>query len=121
LLVLGVWAVALVAGLMIANTVRPHALTADTLLLRNGVWGEVSVPLEGIATAARSLRSGGKSIGVSHGVATVTPLDSTNIELTLTAPHAVGIGEARKVRFWCDDPARAVSAINRARATAPRS
>lgn len=118
LLLLAVWSMVLLAGVMVANAVFPHTLTATELRLRNGLWGGVTLPLDALAGAGRSLRDGGKAVQVVDGVLSLTPVDSTNVEVRLARPVDVAVGkhsgQVRAARLWCDDPAAAAAAINAA-------
>ena len=117
LLVLGVWGVLWMLGLMASYRVRPHLLSQDRLVVRNGARTWVEVPLSAVA----SLRSAEHELpgvirAVHHvdGLLLVGVSSRTNLELVLEGPTALrsSTGEvvAERVGLWVDDP-RAVRSL----------
>jgi hypothetical protein len=123
LLVLGVWSLALVAGLVAGTVVRPHVVTAEAVRLRSGGSLEVAVPLARVAAVrARRHDAPGRTLAVAGEVLALAVAGQTTVEVDLDGPVALAVPgrtvPVRTVRFAADDAAGAVRAIIAARDTA---
>lgn len=98
-------------GLMASYRVRPHLLSEDRLIVRNGARTWVDVPLADIVSAgAAEHELPGVIAAVHHDgdLLLVGVSSRTNLELTLRGPRALdthsGTVETGRVGLWVDDP-----------------
>jgi hypothetical protein len=122
--VLDVLAVLQVLAIAATEVTRPHYLSEDMLVLREGPLFEVRVPLSTVV-AVRSERKdhSGRTIQLASGSLAIVIGNQTDVLVTLSEPVTVAEpdGKAALLRFRADDPHAAVSAIraaaDRARST----
>lgn len=121
-LILGIWGVLWMLGQLAAYKVRPHLVTADHLLIRNGCRTRVVVPLHSIASVRaveHDYPGVVKSLHHDDDLLLVGVNLRTNVELVLHRPVALdtsqGAKTVQRVGLWVDDP-RAVATQLRTRA-----
>ncbi|MEV0228097.1 hypothetical protein [Nonomuraea sp. NPDC050786] len=109
----------LLFGVMMAAScaTRPHVITSDELRIRYGVYFELRVPVEQIASV-RTSRSYNESkmVAVKDGRLSVAVASQTNMTIELTEPIAFvrplgGRGEATSIRFFADQPEIVLAAL----------
>ena len=117
-LVLGIWGLLWMLGQLAASKVRPHLVTAEHLLIRNGSRTWVRVPLESIASVRRvehSYPGVVKSLHHEDGLLLVGVSLRTNLELVLDVPTDLETSQGSKVAvrvgLWVDDPRAAAAQL----------
>ena len=117
--VISAWGLIWMLGTLAAYRIRPHLLLDGRLRVRNGVYHDVAVPLEAIASAAageRDLPSSVFSLQVDGDEVSVGVSGRTDVTLTLREPTdlatAKGVLSARQVRLWVDDPRAFAARLN---------
>lgn len=116
-LILGIWGVLWMLGMLAAQRVFPHVLTADHLRVRYLRRTRIDVALNDIRAVRNDLRAydGGKTVQCNGTTLTVMANSATNVRVDLTEPRTFHTPEgeftASTVAFWADDPAAAVSTI----------
>ncbi|MGW0081567.1 hypothetical protein [Streptomyces sp. NPDC003393] len=111
---LGVGTVVLIVGLHAACVLRPHLLTADTLLLRSAAHVDLLVPLDAIVSVRREGRITRRPTGGELDL----PVGSrTSLTLELSAPvtHVPLLGRRRAVRvirFHAEEAERLVRTLS---------
>lgn len=93
---------------------RPHVVSTDGLRLRYGPFFSLDVPAALIASARVERRYDEKRlVRLADGELAVAVSSQTNVMVDLREPVAVPRprGEARRLRFFADDPAAALRAI----------
>jgi hypothetical protein len=108
-----------------AGVTRPHVITPTELRIRYGVYLDVRVPLDRIASVrtGRSYNESGM-ISVRDGRLTVVVSSQTNVTIELTEPITVvrplgGRAEVTSIRFFADDPGLLASALRTEATSAP--
>lgn len=111
LLVVGVWGVLWMLGMLASFRVRPHLLTGDRLLVRNGARTWVAVPLVCVASTRsveHELPGVIKSLHHEDGLLLVGVSSRTNLELALREPVLIetssGPITADRIGLWVDEP-----------------
>ena len=115
LLVLGAYTLLFVLGMIAANSVRPHVVTPNQLRLRSGIWADVRIPMDRIATVTtRHREAPNKTLAVVGDELTMGVAGMTNVEVRLAGPTLVDAGRrvhtVLTVRFAADDPQAALCA-----------
>ncbi|MFL0580881.1 hypothetical protein [Dietzia sp. 179-F 9C3 NHS] len=132
--VLGLYGLVVILGMLAGRVVRPHLLTGDTLVLRNGPHVCARVPLDAVAAVRRDRRlsptaaefvedPGPGGAGAAPVLALAGP-DGTGLTLDLdrpvpaTAPtfpwRRPNPRDVREVRLHVDDPGTAARALTQA-------
>ncbi|MFG2075463.1 hypothetical protein [Nonomuraea maritima] len=100
-----------------ACATRPHVVTPTELRIRYGAYLDARVPRDRVASvrAGRTYNESGM-VTVKDGRLTVAVSSQTNVTVELTGPVTVtrplgGRAEITSVRFFADDPQRAVAAL----------
>lgn len=124
LFVLGAYTLLFVLGMIAANHVRPHVLTAQQLRLRSGTWADIRIPLvPGAHVTTRHRDAGTKTVTVDGDVLAMGVGGMTNVEIAFGEPIEVdtrrGTHTVRMVRFAADDPQAAVRALRQHTAAPP--
>ncbi|WP_232677186.1 hypothetical protein [Nocardioides sp. R-C-SC26] len=124
-LVLGVWGVLWMLGQLAASRARPHLLTDDYLLIRNGSRTWVRVPLD-VVVRSRAVEHEYEGLMTSlhqeDDLLLVGVNVRTNVELILGGAQVVstsrGMLSAGRVGLWVDEPRDVVARLT-SRATGP--
>jgi hypothetical protein len=120
LLVAHLYGVCWLAGLLASLCARPHLLTQDAVVLRDSVFGELTVPWPAIGGASRANQPGfarsGIKLDAATGIATVTHGTATvNLILRPAPPIAVNgvlvAQQPRSVLCTVDDVAGFLAAV----------
>ncbi len=108
--ILGIWGLLWMLGFAASNHVYPHLLFVEGLRLRSGHSVDFAVPwdaIERIGTRERSLERS-RTVQVHDGVLSVAVASRTNIDVRLSRPITVPLGEetaeVTEVRFFADEP-----------------
>ncbi|MER7080110.1 hypothetical protein SAMN02982929_05880 [Saccharopolyspora kobensis] len=120
--VLDVCAVLQVVVALAVLVTRPHFVSPDRLVLRNGARFELELPLTSITAVSATRKSHrGGTFQFQDDVAELAIVvgDQTNVLVELTEPVLVALPngttrEVEQLRFRTDEPARAVTAIREA-------
>ncbi|ONI70873.1 hypothetical protein ALI144C_50745 [Actinosynnema sp. ALI-1.44] len=102
-----------VLGIAAVMVTRPHCLTSDTLVLREGSMFEVRVPLASIASARVHRKDhNGPTIEFDDDTLSIVIGNQTDVTVVLSDPLSVKDSQVSAIRFRADDPREAVRAIN---------
>ena len=117
--VVSAWGLIWMLGTLAAYRIRPHVLTDQELLLRNGVYHQIAVPTAAIATATvreTELRSSVFPLQVDDDRLSLGVSGRTNVVLALHQPTPIatakGVVDARVVALWLDDPRAFAARVN---------
>ncbi|MEV4112400.1 hypothetical protein [Nonomuraea sp. NPDC049695] len=100
-----------------ACATRPHVITSDELRIRYGVYFELRVPVQQIASVRTSRNYNESSmVAVKDGRLSVAVASQTNVTIELTEPIAFvrplgGPAEAISIRFFADQPEIVLAAL----------
>jgi hypothetical protein len=104
-----------VLGIAAVMVTRPHYLTKDTLVLREGSTFEVRVPLASIVSARVHRKDhNGPTIELADDTLSIVIGSQTDVTLVLAEPIAVKDSQVTTIRFRADEPREVVKAINAA-------
>ncbi|GAA3996244.1 hypothetical protein GCM10022247_15240 [Allokutzneria multivorans] len=119
LLVLSVYGVLWLLGHIASLITRPHVVSSETLLLRNGTGLAVSFPLAAVR-AVRTERKGNheRQVAVVGEVLNIAAGDTTTVFVEFDPPQEFDGRTVHGVRFHADDP-RAAARLVRTSAPAP--
>ncbi|WIM96433.1 hypothetical protein ACTOB_008627 [Actinoplanes oblitus] len=118
LLILTVYGILWIVGLLGAIHRKPHYLTADQAHLRFGHFGDIRVPIAAVADARVATVAGlRKTVQIDDGVAALSVLGSTTVEIRLVPGSEVVVSGTRRgdltaIRFAADEPSMAAARIN---------
>jgi hypothetical protein len=98
-----------VAGLACSLRQHPHVVRADELVLRFAHLRATRVPLAGLASARRDVRTGHRhNVERLGGTLSLSVAGETSVELAFDPPVEVAVrgrvGRYERLRFFADDP-----------------
>ncbi|GAA4102518.1 hypothetical protein [Actinomadura miaoliensis] len=116
-LIVDAYSLLIVLAVIAACVTRPHVVSDGELRVRYGAFFDLRVPRERIASVRR-VRDFNESrlFRLEDEVLTVAVSSQTSVVVELTGPVTVvrplgGLGRARTIRFFADDPDAAVRAL----------
>jgi hypothetical protein len=115
--VLDVLSLLQVLGIAATMVTRPHYVSRDALVLREGPRFELRIPLGAIASARRVRTDhNGPTFELTGQTLSIVIGNQTDVVVTLTEPMTVTLpngttGEVEELRLRADDPVAAVSGI----------
>lgn len=112
LLVLGVACLLWVLIYIRSLRLHPHEIDGTALRLRFSWSTDIWVPLHRIASVRREWRGDhSRTVELDDDTLSLTVSNTTTVHLSLTEPTVLQGHEVRHVRFFADDPDRAVQLL----------